>query len=245
MNRRLDGQLADLALRADRGRRRQPAPRGRRRGPHLVTGNTVVDALRSVVAQLELHPAAAGRLPPSASRPPPGARHHPPARELRRRPAQHLRGAARSGRPPRRRATSSIPVHLNPAVAGAGARRCSARTRASVLTPPLDYLPFVDLMRRAHLDPHRLRRRPGGGAVARQAGAGDARRPPSAPRGSTPAPRALVGTDRDAIVAAAARPARPTTAHARCARRRIRSATATPPRIVAHLEAALEHKEQE
>ena len=150
-----DERARRAALRPDRAGARQPPRRGgrRRRSVH-VTGNTVIDALLAVVARIEAD-AAPARLPRRplrlhrAGQAAP-ARHRPPPRELRRRLRADLRGARRHR--PARTPTSrwSIPSTSIPTCRS----RCGGSSRASRnvhLIEPLDYLPFVYLMHRAHL----------------------------------------------------------------------------------------------
>ena len=75
----------------------------------------------------------------------------------------------------------------------------SAAATASVLIEPLEVLDFHNFLARSLSDSHRQRRHPGGGAFARQAGAGHARHH-RAPRGHCRRYAAsLVGTEEETI----------------------------------------------
>ena len=81
------------------------------------------------------------------------------------------------------------PVHLNPNVRGPVREALASRPNIH-LVEPQDYVPFVHLMQRAP-DPDRFGRRAGGSAVFRQAGSRHARRhrAPGGRRGRDRAPR--------------------------------------------------------
>ncbi|MGH7787204.1 MAG: non-hydrolyzing UDP-N-acetylglucosamine 2-epimerase, partial [Candidatus Binatia bacterium] len=115
----------------------------------VVTGNPIVDALRSVVARLDRAPIApalpAERL---AGRRLVLATTH--RRESFGAPLREICLALRDIADRHDDVLVAIPVHLNPAVQ-APVRELLGDHPRIVLTPPLDYLPFVDLMRRAHL----------------------------------------------------------------------------------------------
>ena len=90
------------------------------------------------------------------------------------------------------------PVHPNPNVREPVERLLKGCPRI-VLIDPQDYEPFVFLMETLTSHRHQFRRRPGRGAVARQADPGDARiteRPEAVDAGTV----ILVGTSRDRIV---------------------------------------------
>ena len=147
-------------------------------------------------------------------RPPSGPGHRPPPRELRRGPAQHLPGAAR-------RSPTAIADIARSSTRCTSTRPCSGRC-ASPRRPPerrahrAARLPAVRRPDAARLpDPHRLRRRCRKRRRRSACRCWSCARPPSAPRLSTPARRVLVGTQRDAIVAAAARLLTDAAAHAR------------------------------
>ncbi len=169
-----------------------------------VTGNTVIDALFDAVAILDTDPARAAAA--AAALPPPD-----PARRLilvtGHRRENFSGGLARVAAGLRRLADRGdvrivYPVHLNPAVREAAAPL--AGHPAIDLIAPLDYLPFVALMRRAHLiitD--------SGGVQEEAPSLG---KPVLVTRETTERPEAvtagtveLVGTDTDRLVARAAR----------------------------------------
>jgi UDP-N-acetylglucosamine 2-epimerase len=149
MNRRLTSQLATWHFaptdRAQRNLRQEGVAAER----IVVSGNTIVDALQYVVDRLERDPAAC---PPAV-----------PAERLAGRRlvlvTGHRRESFGEGMRNICRALLDLverhhdvvvvyPVHLNPAVQRPVQELLGAHPRI-VLTPPLDYLPFVDLMRRA------------------------------------------------------------------------------------------------
>jgi UDP-N-acetylglucosamine 2-epimerase (non-hydrolysing) len=152
MNRRLTGQIATLHFPPTEGAaanlRREGVPEDRM----LVTGNTVIDALQWVAAKLDSDPALAASI---------GAQFAwlDQGRKLilvtghRRESfdgglARICRALAWLGR--RGDVQIVYPVHLNPTVQ-ATATALLGESPAVHLLPPLDYLPFVHLMRRAHL----------------------------------------------------------------------------------------------
>ena len=117
-----------------------------------VTGNTVVDALLQVASRLESDPALAASV--GAGLPQPGAGKRLIVVTGHRREnfgagfegiCQGLRGLALRGD-----VEIAYPVHLNPRVQEP-VRRLLGDLPSVHLLPPLDYLPFVELMRRASL----------------------------------------------------------------------------------------------
>ncbi|HEX5325787.1 MAG TPA: UDP-N-acetylglucosamine 2-epimerase (non-hydrolyzing) [Acetobacteraceae bacterium] len=152
MNRRLTSHLADLHFPPTEQARQNLLREGIDPGRIVVTGNTVIDALLDAVAILDADPArtaAIDRLLPSLN---PGRRlilvtgHR---REnfdggLKRVADGLLRLAARGD------VEIVYPVHLNPNVRQVADTVLGSHA-AIHLIPPLDYLPFVHLMRRSEL----------------------------------------------------------------------------------------------
>ena len=134
-----------------------------------VTGNTVIDALLQVAARdVPIGPALDARQAP-------GPRHRASPRELRRAAARGLPGPARAGGRQRR--------HRGPVPGAPEPQRLRPRPRAALGGHPRIVLCDPARLRAVRLrdearvpDRHRLRRRAGGGARARQAGARPARR---------------------------------------------------------------------
>lgn len=198
MNRRVVSQLAawhyaPTARAADNLRREGVDPQR-----ILVTGNTVVDAVRMIAAQSPPLPAA---IDPAALA---GRRLVLVTGHRRESFGAGLAALCEALRTIADRHADALivyPVHLNPAV-DRPVRAALAGQPRIVLTAPLDYLGFVALLRRAHLvitD---------SGGVQEEAPSFDV--PVLVTRAATERGEALaagtarlVGTDRDAIVAAA------------------------------------------
>jgi UDP-N-acetylglucosamine 2-epimerase (non-hydrolysing) len=237
MNRRLTSQLATWhyapTARAAANLRREGVPAER----ILMTGNTIVDALHSVVRRLERAPAVpalpverlAGRRLVLVT----GHRRESFGAGLRN-ICQALRALAE--RHPE--ALIVYPVHLNPAVQRP-VHEILAGHPGIVLTAPLDYLPFVDLMRRAYLiltDSGGLQEEAPSLGIPVLVMRDTTERPEAIDAGTA----ALVGTQRDAIVDAASRLLSDGAAHAR-----MRAAVnpfgdgAAAPRIAEHLAGTL------
>jgi UDP-N-acetylglucosamine 2-epimerase (non-hydrolysing) len=151
MNRRLTSTLARLHFAptetAAENLRREQVPRS----AIVVTGNTVIDALLEVVARLERDAALTAALDHAFGL--------DPARRLIlvtcHRRESFGPGIARictALAAIARRADVQIvfPLHPNPGVRGPVTQRLGGDSRISLI-PPQDYLPFVHLMRRAHL----------------------------------------------------------------------------------------------
>lgn len=205
----------------------------------LVTGNTIVDALQAIVARLQRDPTAC---PPAV-----------PAERLAGRRLVLVTGHRRESfgdgmrniclalRTLAERHGDTLivyPVHLNPAVQ-APVREILSDQANVVLTPPLDYLPFVDLMRRAYLiltDSGGLQEEAPSLGVPVLVMRETTERPEAVAAGTAK----LVGTRRDVIVDAASLLLDDAAAHAR-----MRSAKnpfgdgAAAKRIAQHLAAAL------
>jgi UDP-N-acetylglucosamine 2-epimerase (non-hydrolysing) len=202
MNRKLTGQIASLHFppteAAAQNLRREGVPEER----VLVTGNTVIDALHWVAAKLDVDPALAAGFAGDFA-------WLNPARRLilvtgHRREnfdgglERVCRALARLGR--RGDVQIVYPVHLNPTVQ-ATAQAVLADSPAVHLIAPLDYLPFVWLMRRAYLIVT-----DSGGIQEEAPGLG---KPVLVTRDTTERPEAitagtarLVGTAEEALVAA-------------------------------------------
>jgi UDP-N-acetylglucosamine 2-epimerase len=205
MNRKLVSQIACLHFppteAAAQNLRREAIPEERL----LVTGNTVIDALRWVAARLDSDPEHAARLAREFS-------WLDPARRLIL-VTGHRRESFDGGLARTCKALAALaargdvqivyPVHLNPKVQDT-ARAILADSPAVHLIPPQDYLPFVHLMRRAYLIVT-----DSGGVQEEAPGLG---KPVLVTRDTTERPEAiaagtaaLVGTNEAALVAAAAR----------------------------------------
>ena len=152
MNRRLTTAIADLHFPPTEKSRANLLREGVDPARIVVTGNTVIDALLDAVAMLEADPARAAAL--DAALPP-----LQPAKRLivttGHRRENFAGGLERVGLGLRRLADRGdveiiYPVHLNPNVQ-APAQKVLGGHPAIHLIPPLDYLPFVNLMRRADL----------------------------------------------------------------------------------------------
>jgi len=152
MNRRWVSSVADLHFaptpEAARNLLREGVPRRR----ILVTGNTVVDALQEAVRRIRRVPGLEDSL----------ARRFPfldPARKLilvtGHRRENHGAGILRIGKAllrlsQRKDVQIVFPVHLNPKVRGPIHRLLGKASRVHLLEP-LEYLPFLYLMKRSHL----------------------------------------------------------------------------------------------
>ena len=205
----------------------------------LVTGNTIVDALHGIVGRLERNPAACTpAVPPEQLA---GRRLVLVTGHRRESFGAGLRSICLALRDLAERHPDVVivyPVHLNPAVQRP-VREMLAGLPNVVLTAPLDYLPFVDLMRRAHLiltDSGGLQEEAPSLGVPVLVMRETTERPEAIAAGTAE----LVGTQRDAIVAAATRLLTDASAHAR-----MRTAQnpfgdgAAAGRIAAHLARAL------
>ena len=152
MNRRLTTGLADLHFPPTEASRDNLLREGVDPARVRVTGNTGIDALLDAVAILEREPARAAAL--DAALPP-----LDPARRVllvtghrRENFDGGLERVARAVRQLADRGDLEVvyPVHLNPAVQGPARAVLGDHPRIHLI-PPLDYLPFVAMMRRAHL----------------------------------------------------------------------------------------------
>jgi len=203
MNRKLVSQLASLHFppteAAAANLRREAIPEGRM----LVTGNTVIDALRWVAAKLEADAAHAARFARDFAWLDPARRLILVTGHRRENFDGGLARICRALAALARRGDVQIvyPVHLNPRVQET-AQAILADSPAVHLIPPQDYLPFVELMRRAHLIVT-----DSGGVQEEAPGLG---KPVLVTRDTTERPEAiaagtarLVGTSEAALVAAA------------------------------------------
>jgi UDP-N-acetylglucosamine 2-epimerase len=152
MNRKLTTSLADLHFAPTAAARANLLREGVDPARVHVTGNTGIDALLDAVAILEAEPARAAALDAGMPR-------FDPARRLLlvtgHRRESFGGGLKRVARGIRRLADRGdlevvFPVHPNPAVQETARAVLRGHPRIHLL-PPLDYLPFVNLMRRAHL----------------------------------------------------------------------------------------------
>ncbi len=152
MNRRLTSHIADLHFPPTEQAKRNLLREGIDPARIVVTGNTVIDALFDVLAILDADPARTAaierELPPLA----PGRRLILVTGHRRENFAGGLERVARGLLRLAERGDVEIvyPVHLNPNVQRVAESLLGAHP-AIHLIPPLDYLPFVQLMRRAEL----------------------------------------------------------------------------------------------
>ena len=204
MNRKLTGQIATLhfpptdAAAANLAREGVPPER------ILVTGNTVIDALHAIAARLDATAALRGQLDAGFAWRDPGKRLILVTGHRRENCEGGLERVCRALAAIGRRGDVQIvcPVHLNPAVQRTV--RSVLRGSPSVhLIAPLDYLPFVHLMRQASIIVT-----DSGGIQEEAAGLG---KPVLVTRDTTERPEAvaagaarLVGTDEAALIDAAA-----------------------------------------
>jgi UDP-N-acetylglucosamine 2-epimerase len=205
----------------------------------LVTGNTIVDALHAVIACLDRDPAAC---PPVVSQSQLAGRRLVVVSGHRRESfGAGLRNICLALRDLAARHPDVLivyPVHLNPAVQQPVHEILAGQSNV-VLTAPLDYVPFVDLMRRACLI-----LTDSGGLQEEGPSLGvpvlGMRETTERPEAVTAGAAVLVGTQRHAIVAAAVRLLTDPVAYAsmRVGQNPFGDGAAAP-RIVAHLEAAL------
>jgi UDP-N-acetylglucosamine 2-epimerase (hydrolysing) len=237
MNRRLTTQLATWhyapTARAAANLRRDGVASER----IVVTGNTIVDALHAIVRRLDREP-----VPPAISMEQlTGRRLILVTGHRRENFGEGLRSICLALRALAERFADILivyPVHLNPSVQRP-VREVLAGHPNIVLTGPLDYLPFVDLMRRSYLiltDSGGLQEEAPSLGVPVLVMRETTERPEAVEAGTA----LLVGTQRDSILAAAARLLTDSAAHAR-----MRAAEnpfgdgAAAPRIVKHLAAVL------
>jgi UDP-N-acetylglucosamine 2-epimerase len=239
MNRRLTTQLTTWhyapTAHAAENLQREGVPAER----IVVTGNTVVDALAAIVALLERDGSACTPALPAeqlAGRKMVLVTGH--RRESFGEGLRNICLALRTLADRHRDALIVYPVHLNPAVQEP-VHALLADQPNIVLTGPLDYLPFVDLMRRAYLiltDSGGLQEEAPSLGVPVLVMRETTERPEAITAGTA----VLIGTGREAIVAAASRLLTDAGAHARMrAARNPFGDGAAAPRIIAHLEAAL------
>ena len=152
MNRRLTTHIADLHFPPTEQSRRNLLREGVDPSRIVVTGNTVIDALFDALAILDADPALAAKIGANLPRLNPhkrlilvtGHRRENFDGGLERVARGLLRLVARGD------VEIIYPVHLNPNVRQVAETVLSA-SDAIHLIPPLDYLPFVHLMRRADL----------------------------------------------------------------------------------------------
>ena len=152
MNRRLTTGLADLHFPPTEEARRNLLAEGVDPARVTVTGNTVIDALLDALALLDGDPARAAAIERALPPPAPGKRLILVTGHRRENFAGGLERVARGLVRLAARGDVDIvyPVHLNPEVQRVARAVLSAHP-AIRLIPPLDYLPFVALMRRAAL----------------------------------------------------------------------------------------------
>lgn len=152
MNRRLAGAIADLHFPPTEAARANLLREGIHPARIRVTGNTVIDALFDAVAILDADPARRAALDAALPALDPGRRILLLTGHRRESFDGGLERVARGIRMLADRGDLEVvhPVHLNPKVQDAAQAVLGGHPRIH-LVPPLDYLPFVHLMRRAHL----------------------------------------------------------------------------------------------
>ena len=239
MNRRLTTHLATWHYAptawAHGNLRREGVPEER----VLVTGNTIVDALHAIVARLQRDDGSfTPALPPEQLS---GRRLVLVTGHRRESFGEGMRNICLALRTIAERHGDVLivyPVHLNPAVQQP-VREILGGHPSVILTPPLEYLPFIDLMRRAHLiltDSGGLQEEAPSLGVPVLVMRETTERPEAVEAGTAE----LVGTRRNVIVDAASRLLTDASAHAR-----MRAATnpfgdgAAAARIARHLAGAL------
>jgi UDP-N-acetylglucosamine 2-epimerase len=170
----------------------------------LLTGNTIVDALQTIVRRLERDPAlCVPAVPPQRLA---GRRLVLVTGHRRESFGEGLRNICLALRALAERHPDTLivyPVHLNPAVQRP-VRELLASSPSIVLSPPLEYLPFVDLMRRAYLiltDSGGLQEEAPSLGVPVLVMRETTERPEAIEAGTA----VLVGTQRDRIIEAASR----------------------------------------
>jgi UDP-N-acetylglucosamine 2-epimerase len=204
-----------------------------------MTGNTIVDALQGIVSRLD---SGASKYIPAVDADLLAERRLILVTGHRRENfGEGLRNICLALRDLAERHSDVIivyPVHLNPSVQQPVRDLLAGRPNI-LLTAPLEYLPFIDLMRRAHLiltDSGGIQEEAPSLGVPVLVMRETTERPEAIEAGTA----ALVGTRREAIVAAATRLLGDPAAHAamRTARNPFGDGAAAP-RIAAHLEQAL------
>lgn len=203
MNRRLTGQIARLHFPPTEAAAANLRREGIEDGRLLVTGNTVIDALRWVAARLDADPALSAGFAGTFSWLDPSRRLILVTGHRRENFDGGLARVCEALAELAARGDVQIvyPVHLNPKVQETAAAVLAGSPGVHLIEPQ-DYLPFVYLMRRAHLIVT-----DSGGIQEEAPGLG---KPVLVTRDTTERPEAiaagtarLVGTDRAAIVAAA------------------------------------------
>lgn len=237
MNRRLTTDLTTWhfapTARAEENLRREGVPAER----IVVTGNTIVDALQGIVARLARTPVAPAVSPEWLA----GRRLVLVTGHRRESFGAGMRSICQALRELAERHADVVivyPVHLNPAVQQPVRELLGDHPRI-LLTAPLEYLPFVDLMRRAYLiltDSGGLQEEAPSLGVPVLVMRETTERPEAVAAGTA----RLVGTDRATIVAVAGELLTDPAAHQRM--RAVRNPFGdghAAARIVAHLERVL------
>jgi UDP-N-acetylglucosamine 2-epimerase len=152
MNRRLTTDIADLHFSPTERSRANLMREGIDPARIIVSGNTVIDALFDAIAILEADPARVAALDAMLPAIDPARRLILATGHRRENLAGGLERVARGLRTLADRGDVEIvcPVHLNPRVQAA-AQTSLAGHPAVHLIPPLEYLPFVNLMQRSFL----------------------------------------------------------------------------------------------
>jgi UDP-N-acetylglucosamine 2-epimerase len=152
MNRRLTTRIADLHFPPTAAARQNLIREGIDQSRIVVTGNTVIDALFDAIGILDSDPARVAAIRARLPRLDPGKRLILVTGHRRENFDGGLERVARGLLQLAGRGDVEIvyPVHLNPNVRQV-AETVLGLHEAIHLIPPLDYLPFIDLMRRADL----------------------------------------------------------------------------------------------
>jgi UDP-N-acetylglucosamine 2-epimerase len=152
MNRKLTTAIADVHFAPTGASRANLLREGVDPARVHVTGNTGIDALLDVVAMLEADPARAAALDAALPKLDPTKRVVLMTNHRRENFDGGLDRVALGVKRLADRGDLEIvyPVHLNPVVREVAARVLGDHPRIHLI-PPLDYLPFVNLMRRSHI----------------------------------------------------------------------------------------------
>jgi UDP-N-acetylglucosamine 2-epimerase (non-hydrolysing) len=152
-NRRIVSSLADLHFAPTPGARANLLAENVSSDRIFVTGNTVIDALRAIVRRLDARKSVSPLIEPVVSKLQSGGRRLILITTHRRENwGNGLRGICQAaiGLAARGDVHIAIPVHPNPNVRKLIHEELAGRSAISLLAP-LDYVSFVDLMRRSHI----------------------------------------------------------------------------------------------
>ena len=152
VNRKITDAVADLLFAPTAGSAENLAREGVDADKITVTGNTVIDALFEVTKKIDADPALQASLEASLPVGDPASRLVLVTGHRRENFGDGFEQICRALKKLSERPDVQVvyPVHLNPNVQEP-VRRILGEDGAAMLIPPLDYLPFVALMRRAYL----------------------------------------------------------------------------------------------